>query len=724
VFDGASTMGDRIVSDQLTSNSLIEQGLIRRFFASFNIILPPSPISPPTHQPLTSTLLQLAALIGLAIGFHFTIADITIATYALLVYLFKLTLIVGKSKSAAPPQTVIMLLTIICIGLIVWLYGGWNGQRAGISFLVLLVSLKFLESRTLRDYFVVCLILFFLAASSFLFNSSIVNIGIIMIYTLAITAIMFKLSNPNSIDWKSSMRAASGVVTKALPIALLLFLFFPRISGNFGFFPGQDGRQFDNELNNTLVAGDIATSAFNNALAFRVEFDGPIPANQDLYWRSKVMPFEENFTWSVRAPNPGDIRNAQVKLTHLAKLQDQANVSRYSILHEPSTDLFIPYLDYPISFSRGRFLNDYSIWQRRSQGGTFSYQGESIATSSFAETTQVNTDRLLQSTSQPSARTQALLTRWRQQSNDPIELAQIVLRHFNQEGFAYSLIPPGLNEFTPLDDFLFNTKTGYCEHYAAVFTTIMRWLEVPARVVAGYQGGSANQTGEYLEVRYSDAHAWSEIYVNQRWQRVDPTAAINPDRIEFGMDALISAWESGEYDGFAGSSLANFLNPTGADRYLRLMRDHWSNLGYQWNKWVVNYNSDTQKELLSKLGLQTRHTYRYLLMIMCLSVGGIMAFYFWRLLPKRVKRDEVQELYLQFIGRFRQLELVKNPADTPNDFAQKAIQICPKQQDQIKAITNAYIQLRYTKTGFEANKFKQMVKQFKLLNNRLSNYKP
>lgn len=703
------------MTGKIATDSLNDQSWIRRLFAHFNIVLPPSPIAPPTHQPLLSTLLQLAVLIGLAIGFHFTIADTTIAIYALLVYVIKLILITSKSEHVAPPQTIIMLLTIVCIGLIVLLYGGWNGQRAGISFLVLLVSLKFLESRTLRDYYVVCLILFFLAASSFLFNASIVNIFIIMIYTLAITAIMFKLSNPNPIDWKSSLVAAGGVVTKALPIALLLFLFFPRISGNFGFLPSQDQGQFDNELSNTLIAGDMATAAFNNQLAFRVEFDGPIPANQNLYWRSKVMPFEDNFAWSVRSPDPQEIRNAQEKLDYLSSLENQQNISRYTILHEQSTDIFIPYLDYPVNFSRGNLLNDFSIWQRRPAAGTFTYEGKSIATSNFNEPTQINTDQLLQSISQPSARTQALLNRWRQQSRNPIELAQIVLRHFNANGFAYSLIPPTLSESDPIDDFLFNTKTGYCEHYAAVFTTVMRWLGVPARVVVGYQGGLRNQSGEYLEIRYSDAHAWSEIYVNQSWQRVDPTAAISPDRIEFGMDALMSAWESGQFTGFAASGLADFLNPTGTERYLRLLRDQWSNLGYQWNKWVVNYNSDTQKELLSSLGLQTRHTYRYLLLIMCLSVGGFMAFYFWRLLPKRIKRGEAQELYLQFIDRFKKLDIVKSPADTPNDFAQKANQLCPNQKDQINAITKAYIQLRYSKRGFDLGRFKQMVKQFKLL---------
>lgn len=686
---------------------------LRRFFARFNITLPLAPVAPPTHQPLTSTLLQLAILIGLAIGFHFTIADSIIAGFALFVYLLKLVFISGKTKRTAPPQLMIMALTIVCVGLIIMLYGGWNGQRAGISFLVLLVSLKFLESRTLRDYYVVCLILYFLAASSFLFNASILNISIIMVYTLAVTGIMLKLSSPNSINWHATVSFAGGIVTKALPIALLLFLFFPRISGNFGFIPGLENNQFDSELSNSLVAGDIAASAFNNRLAFRVEFDDEIPPSNQLYWRSKVMPFEDNFTWAVRSPSPNDLRNASSKLGNLSKLPNEDNFIRYLILHEASTDIFLPYLDYVTNFSLGTFLDDYSIWQRQPLGRSFSYRGSSIVSANITEPNQINTAPLLQTTSQPTARIQRLLREWQQQTTSPTELAQVVLNHFNQDQFAYSLAPPGLDEFNPIDDFLFNTKTGYCEHYASVFTTVMRWLGVPARVVVGYQGGLTNQSGEYLEVRYSDAHAWSEILVNQQWIRVDPTAAISPERIEFGMDAFMSAWQS-DSDSFSGASLSNYLNPGGINKYYRLIGEQWKNIGYQWNKWIVNYNADTQKELLSNLGIETQHTYRYLVLILSLGIGSFMIFYFWRLLPKRVKKGEAQELYLKFVRQFKNSEVIKNASDTPYEFATKASLKCPQKKEDIDEITKAYVQLRYSKSGFDLVKFKHLINNFKL----------
>lgn len=704
-------------------NNTLNISLLRRAFARVNIQLPPRPVAPPSHEPETKTLLELAGLIGLAVMFHFFIADTLIAVFALFIYALKLILVLTKRKTSTPPQAVIMLLTILSIGLIILLYGGWNGQRAGISFLVLLVSLKFLESRVLRDYYVVCLILYFLAASSFLFDSSMTNIAIVILYTIAITSIMLKLSSPISSHWKTTLISAIAIVCKALPLALILFFFFPRVHGSFGFIPSQDRNQNASELNNSLVAGDLATSAFNNELAFRVEFEESIPNNNLLYWRSKVMPSEENFSWSVRVPSPQQIGIAQDKQVALTALTQQTDIQdkliRYSILHESSTDLFLPYLDYVTEYSQGRLLHDLSVWQRRPQSRTFSYEGSSLLQLSIVEGSQINTQNLLRTSSQPTARTQALLAKWKQQTSDPMQLAQQVLTHFTAEEFYYSLYPRSLDELQPLDDFLFDSKTGYCEHYASAFTLIMRWLGVPARVVAGYQGGRPNQSGQFLEVRYSDAHAWSEILVNGEWIRVDPTAAISPERIEFGMDAFMSQWTDaglGELDNTRG--LTNYLNPTGVNRFYRQLRDNWNNIGYQWNKWVVNYDADTQRELLTKLGIEGRNRYGFLVMIMFGSIAIVLLFYFWRLLPQSIKRDEAQLHFLRFVERFKHNGIIKNLSDTPNDFASKAINAFPDQQSQISEIVAAYNQLRYGKTPYELNKFKQLVKQFRLIPNK------
>ena len=685
--------------------------MIRKLLTYFNLSLPAFPSAPPAHKPAQETLYLLSGLIGIAAIAHFAIAKLEVAALAAGILLFKLALMrIGRS---VPHKAIIILLTVTSFSAIVILYGGWNGQRAGISFLVVLVCLKFLESNNLRDYFVVCLILYFLAASSFLFNSSMPSIVAILFYTLAITGLMLKLSSPSPIDWTGSLGSAGSILVKALPLAILLFFFFPRIQGSFGFLPSQDKNAFDNELNNSLIAGEMAASAFNTALAFRVEFDGAIPAPNQLYWRSKVMPVEDNFRWSVDSNNPA----SNIPRDDLNQLQSQYSAQyQYRILHEDSSDLSLPYLDYVIKAERGKIRTDYSVWQKRKNSGSVYYQGQSLASPFLSSPSEEKIKQLLKTELQPTARTQALLNRWRQQSSSPRQRVDMVLAHFRDNDFRYSLTPPFL-ENTPVDRFLFETQVGYCEHYAAVFSTLMRWLDIPTRIVTGYQGGELNQSGEFFEVRYSDAHAWSEVLLDQQWVRVDPTATISPERIEFGMPALLSLWDGNalSYSG-GGQRLANFLNPTGARYYMRLMRDNWKNMSYQWNKWVVNYDVDKQAQLLSNLGFDSRYRLSSLLAILFAGGGTLIAFYFWRLLPRKAPLLKEQQLYLTFVSRFKTKQLVKLPHESPNEFAARAKKEVPQLSEQIDQITLSYNKMRFgqqtsTNTLLE---FKDMVKRFKL----------
>ena len=243
--------------------------------------------------------------------------------------------------------------------------------------------------------------------------------------------------------------------------------------------------------------------------------------------------------------------------------------------------------------------------------------------------------------------------------------------------------------------------------------------------MVGYQGGSRNQVGAYLEVRYSDAHAWSEVYLQGEWQRVDPTAAISPDRIDFGMEALMLLWENDMMDSNGGgAALANFLNPGGMQKAYQQMRQSWQNVGYQWNKWVVNYDFESQTKLLQSLGLQHRNS---LYTLVSIVIGGtllLMLFYFWQLIPKPAKIGEAQRIYLSFIANFKRFKVTRDLSDSPSEFAQKATALFPHQALEIQKITAIYLQLVYGLNGQSEEhaetssnlleSFKKTVKQFKL----------
>jgi len=510
-------------------------------------------------------------------------------------------------------------------------------MAAGISFLVLLVALKFLESHALRDYFVVCLLLYFLAASSFLFDSSIASISIIVLYALGITSILLQISNPSKVPFLQTFKSSLGMVAKALPLAVLLFFFFPRISGDFGFLPSKDQR-FTDGLSDALVAGEMAAAAFNTQLAFRAEFkEGEVPPREKLYWRVKTMSVERNFQWEITPPERYSNPDLE-RINKTASLDDGDWF--YEILHESTSDAFIPYLDYVSGISRGYILRDYSVNIRRKLNGTFSYKGTASSAQLLSGELTQNLQPLLRTRSEPTARLQALVTRIRENSSTDAERINLLYQYFVDRPYKYSLTPPGLNEFTPLDDFVFNTRTGYCEHYASAFTTLARWLGVPSRIVAGYQGGEKINNGQYVEVRYSDAHAWSEVWIDQKWQRVDPTAAVRPDRIELGMNALRELWDMDQFDNIDSSgALANFLNPTGAARVFRQLQDTWKSVGYQWNKWVVNYDIDTQRELLENLGF--KHKSGILTLVLIMMTGKAQSLF-------PLQGQQIHQISLQF----------------------------------------------------------------------------
>ena len=684
---------------------------MRKLLDNLRAKLPALPTSPPAHELEREPLLQLSAVIFIAVIAHFSIANIAIALFAFFVFLIKFAVIWFDKKS--PPSIVMVALLIFSIT-IVYVYGGWNGQAAKISTITLLVTLKFLESKVLRDYYVVCLLLYFLAASSFLFNSSIFSIILVTAYTVTITALLLKISTPSHLRWSLSIKEAGKIILKALPLAVFLFFFFPRIQGDFGFIPSHDEGK-NQGLRDSLVAGDIATSAFDNSLAFRVQFKGAIPERSNLYWRSKVMPIERNFQWEVLNVEQRDFVKGQIKES---ALDINKGEYKYEILHEPSRDKFIPYLDYVAGLERGRVLDDYSVFDSKPKTSIFTYSGSSTLTPTLPSSDKLNEVQLLNTQSVPTARLQALISQWRSETSSPQKIVELAFEHFRDNPFIYSLAPPPLDETTPLDDFIFNSKTGYCEHYASAFTILMRWSGIPSRIVVGFQGGKLNEAGNYIEVRYSDAHAWSEVFINNQWQRVDPTAAISPERIEFGMDALTELWDGNQFGNNTGKALSNLLNPTGSALYLKKVRDSWNNVSYQWNKWVVNYDSNKQLQLLERLGFDHKNSLITLVILIALGVIGFMLFYFWQLIPKTVPLDEMQKAYRRFTKKFVKHGIDKLDGDTPEEFRQKACQKFPELQESISSITKAYQMLRYGRPSDNRAKqiqdFNQLVKQFRL----------
>jgi len=288
---------------------------------------------------------------------------------------------------------------------------------------------------------------------------------------------------------------------------------------------------------------------------------------------------------------------------------------------------------------------------------------------------------------------------------NPQQTVNNVLNYFATKDFYYSRQPPLLYN-NPIDEFLFETKRGYCEHYASSFTVLMRLADIPSRVVTGYQGGEINPLDNYMTLRQSDAHAWSEVYLGKMgWVRVDPTAAIPPGNIEDSADAIRLNSNLKKPDAlFKSSWLAN---------QMKQMRFAWDAVNNRWNQWVLGYNNKKQKAFFEAIGIPeiTWQGLSQLLFSILALLTAILAFIVFSNHSK--KQNDVQHYYFKFLKKLKKYDLVKSQSEGANDFCQRAINKRPDLKDAITQITLLYQQLRYKQYHDDQLKlFKDQVKYF------------
>jgi hypothetical protein len=292
--------------------------------------------------------------------------------------------------------------------------------------------------------------------------------------------------------------------------------------------------------------------------------------------------------------------------------------------------------------------------------------------------------RALRLPADSNPRTTAFAQELRRKFPDDRNLVAEVLTRFRNENFVYTLSPPLLGEH-PVDEFLFGTRRGFCEHYASAFTVLMRAAGIPARVVTGYLGGEINPVGEYILVRQADAHAWTEVWLaNTGWVRVDPTAAVSPLRVERGIALALPRTDP----------LPIFVR--GDYALLQRMRLTWDSITYTWNQWVLGYTPDRQRLFLSRLGFSeaTWQTLAVVLMIcagIAVLIGAALALRDLR----SARADAVKAAYDRFCHKLARHGLRRGATEGPRNFAQRAGKLHPEWSDAVAEITGLYVALRY-----------------------------
>jgi transglutaminase-like putative cysteine protease len=578
---------------------------------------------------------------------------------------------------AKPSRWLTNSLTVIFLALILAKYRSLAGQESSSSFLLLLTSLKLLEERTLRDQKFSLLLGFVLLSSLFLFTLELPSLigGVVAFY------ILWTAQN-SSLTYRQHF-------LKALPYVVFLFLFFPRVQNPFGLRaanagPGSTG--FSDDLN----PGSISKIQTSHELAFRVQFLKPVKVRtRDQYWRGQILRFHEGLRWSKKPTSDRRIDRATVKdLDYEVILEPHGN--RWVFTWDPTSQLQTR----DFSF----FTRDTGVFESFGPlRDRVTYQGK-IAPPGPSESENYKID--LQISLVPdSVRDFALKVKEQYKTRDAI--VEEFLNHFRREKFYYTK-NPGLGSNT-IENFLFKNKKGYCEHYAATMASLLRLAGVPARVVTGYQGGQYNAYGKFWRFTQADAHAWVEyLNDNDQWERTDPTSVIAPERIEFG--GLL--FEDLPEDWIGQNKGEEFLRSREAwwVRSKDFLRDTVESLNYDIVIFLIDFNLERQKELLSQYGL-----WALLVGVLLLSPFMLQSFF------RRQKESEADWLRKSLEGKAKDFQITRKPSETVRHFVERWKNQQPGLGLTLDQLLRVYEGAEYAKSfaGFNPKEVRNWLKSLK-----------
>jgi protein-glutamine gamma-glutamyltransferase len=576
-------------------------------------------------------------------------------------------------RLALPPRWLLFGITLACTAGILLTFRTVFGREVGVTLLILLACLKLLELRAARDAAVLIYLSCFIIITNFFYSQSIPT-ALFMLFTLLVITTTWVQLQTRSLLLKPRLRIAALLLAQAIPLTLLLFVLFPRVQGPLWGMP-QDAYS-SSGLDDKMSPGSVSKLSLSDAVAFRVTFNGTVPRRDQLYWRGPVLWDFDGSTWQRGIS--GRYKPAQ--------LDNLSQPSDYTVTLEPHNKTWLFLLDMPTQLSTPAQMGyDFQVHAPNPINARLRYTAQSqLVYRANAEEAEHQLERAITLPRTHNPRARQLAQEWRKTARSDEDLARNALQYFAREKFEYTLEPPPLG-VNGIDDFLFSTRKGFCEHYASSFVFLMRAAGVPARVVTGYQGGELNQLGGYYIVRQSDAHAWAEIWLKERgWVRIDPTAASVPERVQRGVSNSVS-----------NPSALPFLsrNPPAWLRDLRLNLDAMTN---QWNQWVLGYNPERQFALLSRLGMESV-TWQNMAINLMLGVAFLVGIFALLLLRKLYRRDTdaVQKLYLDFCRKLAKAGVPRAANEGAQDYALRAAQHLPQHATHIAHISAQYIALRY-----------------------------
>ncbi len=600
--------------------------------------------------------------------------------------------------SCLPGKFLLFLLTVGGLVLLYSQHQGLFGRDAGTRLFMTALALKLLEIRQERDLYLIVFLAFIVATSQFLYEQSIAMAGYILFVCCVLLGTLVAINSRRQ-NTLNALKTAAVILAQALPLAIVLFIFFPRVEAP-RWMLFEDKSRAKTGLSDSMEPGSISDLGFSDELVFRVRFQGQIPPNRLRYWRGPVFSVTDGKRWTAAK---------RYTYTTAAEPDFREPAYRYTLLLEPQNNNWVFALemagDYPPQL---RMNSEYLLTRSGNPDKRAEYP---ITSYPSYRTGALEAHKLRINTQLPgpaSQKTTSLVNQLGGFDTRHEQFIDHVLQHFNRENFSYTLTPP-LMEDNPIESFLFETRSGFCSHYAAAFTYLMRAANIPARVVTGYHGGVLNPVGNFLEIRQADAHAWTEVWLENRgWVRVDPTAAVAPERIEqnVNIEQQIASRNISFFS--ADSELARQLD------WLKQARQLWSSLDYNWQRWVINYHSANQTQFLASLGIESLKQMLFWL----IGLGALFtAVLSWLLFSRKVKTaDKILHHYRRFCARLAKAGLKRNAGEGPVDFAARSKKAYADHAAEIDEITDLFIKLRYQKESSQEDlsRMAEKVKRLKI----------
>jgi transglutaminase-like putative cysteine protease len=651
--------------------------------------------TPDTRDPKATALAAVPALTAsLAVALVPHLNRLPVWTIAWCAAAWGWVLFCARTGRPLPGRAVRLGLTVVGVVLVLVNFGTAFDRFAGITLLWITASIKPMEIQSRRDVMVTVFLVYFLAASVLFFSSSLA-VGIYLLLAVCfISVVLIRVNHPGG-SWQGHFRLGLKILLQALPLALVLFVFFPRFQGSLWgrYSPGADISGFSE----SLEPGSVSQLVLNDAVAFRVRFSDGVPPARVLYWRGVTFWDTDGRRWLKSA-----------YLLRETSPPEGGNIVEYTVFLEPHQQHWLFALDLPLEAPPDGYLQaDHTLASFRRIRQPVRYNMSSVIdyrTENPGEWTLA----ALQLPDRTNPRTRELARGWRRAGAGSEAVVENALRFLGENGFRYTLQPPPLGE-NAVDDFLFGTRQGYCEHFAAAFAFLMRAAGVPSRIVAGYQGGDFNPYGGYLIVRQSHAHAWVEVWLRDKgWVRVDPTLAVAPQRAETGVAAALPPEEQS-----AVEPLQRFGRLSGPWKRIQL---GWDVLNNQWNSWVLGYTYLRQKSVLAQIGVDIgRRIGSAVSLSIALAVAGLLfAFYAFRPPAAGSADDGIQRSYLEFCRRLSRQGLPREPWRGPMAYAERVCRRRPDLADSVLEIARLYVRLRYESgaTRHERRQFVRAVARF------------